>query len=51
MIICLSAVTILRRKKTKAANEFKIEIKAKKEIVQRYRREGNKLRFITIYFN
>ncbi|XP_071176360.1 uncharacterized protein [Mytilus edulis] len=40
VIICLSAVTILRRKKTKAANEFKIEIKAKKEIVQRYRREG-----------
>ncbi|XP_071176273.1 uncharacterized protein [Mytilus edulis] len=39
VIICLSAVTILRRQ-TKAANEFKIEIKAKKEIVQRYGREG-----------
>ncbi|VDI75563.1 Hypothetical predicted protein [Mytilus galloprovincialis] len=38
--IGMSAVIVLRRKKTKAGNEFKMEIKAKEELIQQARREG-----------
>ncbi|CAG2245817.1 unnamed protein product [Mytilus edulis] len=38
--IGMSAVIVLRRKKTKAGNEFKMEIKAKEEMIQQARREG-----------
>lgn len=51
VILGLTAVSILRRKRTKAAKELKIQIKAKEEIIQRDGTEGKKLRFITIYFN
>ncbi|CAC5360076.1 PLXNA [Mytilus coruscus] len=40
VIMGMSAVSILRRKKTKAANKFKMEIKAKEEIIQEARRDG-----------
>ncbi|XP_052080277.1 hepatocyte growth factor receptor-like isoform X2 [Mytilus californianus] len=40
VIMGMSAFSILRRKKTKAANEFKMEIKAKEEIIQKARRDG-----------
>ncbi|CAC5360071.1 unnamed protein product [Mytilus coruscus] len=40
IIIGMSAVLVLRRKKTKTVNEFKMEIKAKEEMIQKARREG-----------
>ncbi|CAG2187327.1 PLXNB [Mytilus edulis] len=40
IIIGISAVLVLRRKKTKAANEFKMELIAKAEMIQQARREG-----------
>lgn len=47
IIIGMSAVLVLRRRKTKAANEFKMKIKAKEEIIQKARIEGIKRRFVT----
>ncbi|XP_076117378.1 uncharacterized protein LOC143085063 [Mytilus galloprovincialis] len=40
IIIGISAVLVLRRKKTKAANEFKMELIAKAEMIQQARRKG-----------
>lgn len=41
IIIGMSAVLVLRRKKTKAATEFKMKIKAKEEIIQKASIEGS----------
>ncbi|CAG2245818.1 unnamed protein product [Mytilus edulis] len=43
IIIGMSAVLVLRRKKTKAANEFKMKIKAKEEIIQKASIEGERI--------
>ncbi|XP_071160360.1 uncharacterized protein [Mytilus edulis] len=43
IIIGMSAVLVLRRRKTKAANEFKMKIKAKEEIIQKARIEGERI--------
>lgn len=41
IIIGMSAVLVLRRKKTKAATEFQMKIKAKEEIIQKATKEGS----------
>ncbi|XP_071160326.1 uncharacterized protein [Mytilus edulis] len=43
IIIGISAVLVLRRKKTKAATEFKMKIKAKEEIIQKASIEGERI--------
>ncbi|XP_076089547.1 plexin-2-like [Mytilus galloprovincialis] len=43
IIIGMSAVLVLRRKKTEAANEFKMKIKAKDEIIQKASIEGERI--------
>lgn len=40
-LLSYAAVLVLRRKKAKAANEFKMKLKAKEEIIQKARIEGS----------
>ncbi|CAC5360073.1 PLXNA [Mytilus coruscus] len=43
IFIGMSAVLVLRRKKIKAVNEFKMKIKAKEEMIQKASREGERI--------